>query len=360
MQPVTQPVALNFIVTVLDADKTVATSIQTIAQEAGLSKATVSRALRDHPDISTATKERVLAIAERQGYEPNHIAKALSTKRTQTIGVILPHIRYTFFAEILHGIEGVFSEAGYNILLASSHESASKELAMIREFAAKQVDGLLISVSAETLDAERFDLIDRKKIPYVFFDRLAPTSRACQISVNYSQLYDQKIQHLVEMGFRDVCHLAGRPRCADGVARLAAFKQAAAKYDLCIKPERILMTDGDEASGSRALRELHEQGRLPEVIDTSSTISALGVLKAARQLQLRIPEDLALCANYVTPITDLLLPRLTGVRMSAYDMGEKAARMLLDLINDRDGKLWSQHVQLATELVVGESTRRNA
>lgn len=331
-------------------------SIQTIATEAGLSKATVSRALRDHPDISLATKKRVLAIAERQGYEPNFIAKALSTKKTHTIGVILPHIRYTFFAEILHGMESVFCQSGYNILLASSHESESKELAMIKEFLAKQVDGLLISVSADTEDAERFASIERKNIPYVFFDRLAPIPSPHQVCVDYEQAYALKVAHLKERGLLDICHLATRIHCVDGRARLEAFKKAAQDHGLQLPPERILPTEGDEASGARALRELSQQDRLPDVIDTSSTMSALGVLKAARQLKIRIPGDVALCCNYVTSITDLLVPRLTGVRMSAYDMGEKAARLLLDRIDRPEEPGPTGPIQLTTELAIGEST----
>jgi DNA-binding LacI/PurR family transcriptional regulator len=334
--------------------------IKDIAKKLNISKTTVSRALRDHPDIKRDTKQMVLAAAEQLGYQPNYIARALSTRQTFTVGLILPHIRHTFFTEALHGIENVFYEAGYSILIAPSNERASRELENIKTLISKKVDGFLISVSSETDDIDRFSYIEKHKIPVVFFDRKVPGINAPTVGVDDVDIYNKIVSHLQSLSCRRIAYLTGPIKGFAGRTRLEGFKHALKRYGLPFKKELVIEGSFDnERYGEFCLMKLLERGSLPDAVVTAGSMQAIGLIKAAREKGIKIPDDLKVSGHLVTPLTELIEPRITAVKFPISDMGAKAAQLLLEkIVEGQNSAEHPKHIIMDTELLIRESTVR--
>jgi LacI family transcriptional regulator len=333
-----------------------AVSINDIAKALNISKSTVSRALRDHPDLKKSTKQLVMAKAQELGYEPNSIAKALSTRQTFVIGVILPHIRHTFFAEALNGIEDYLREKGFSLLIASSNEDDEQELQNIKNLISKRVDGMLISISSRTDDRKRFELIEKQKIPFVFFDRIIDQTSVPAVTVDHNEINRLILSHLKELGANDIVHLSGHLQGIVGKRRLEAFKKAAMAVGLDISDNKIINGNLSENAGIRGLKSIQSHGSLPDAISTSASMQALGIMQEARQNQIHIPDDLLLTGYHVTPVTELVYPRITGVQFSIYDMGYKAAQLLLEQITNSSA-VEPETIHIPVKLLIRESSQ---
>ncbi len=331
--------------------------IKDIADELGISKTTVSRALRDHPDLRKATKQLVLEKAKTMGYEPNYIAKALSTKQTFTIGVILPHIRHTFFAEAINGIEDVLRAKGYSLLMASSNEDADRELENLRTFISKRVDGLLISISAGTEGFQQFKMLRERGVPTVFFDRIIDDPQVSSVCVNHEEINELLVKHLYDLGARDIMHLGGPSSGIVGKRRLEAFRKAMQKFNMVFSDENLIDVNLSEKGGIEAFEQILRRPQMPDAINTSASMQALGILKAAKDNGIRIPHDVKLTGYHVTPITEMVSPRITGVSFSIYDMGRKAAQLLLEQITHSDDPSEPQRIFINTSLEIRESSQ---
>jgi LacI family transcriptional regulator len=311
-------------------------NIQIIADKLNLSKSTVSRALRNHPDISSLTKDRVVQLANDLGYEPNLIAQALTTKKTFTIGVIIPKIGHSFFAEALQGMGDVLYESGYQILITSSNEDSERELLNIKNLLAKKIDGLIVSVAAGTTSLTRFEELLRKKVPLVFFDRKVQGLPASSISIDYEKIYQQKLEYIASKGITKIAYVDGNPNGFYGQLKLDAFKMAVKQSKHKIKKVKIVQATPDIEGGIKAFEELYRKKHLPQLIDASASMQAMGILKAAQNHNIEIPRDLELFGNYITPVTELLTPRISGACFSIEEMGRKAATVLLEQITNEN------------------------
>ena len=201
-------------------------TIKDLARKLGVSPSTVSRALRDHPDISSATKRRVNEAAEKHHYQPNQLAQSLQKKRSNTIGVIVPEIRHHFFSNVISGIEEIAYEHGYTIMVCQTYENLAREILNVQALVANRVAGLLIAISSETTEYEHLSGVIRQNVPLVQFDRVVETLDTGKVVVDDYAAAFGATEHLIASGYRRIGHLAGQEGIALNRHRFEGYRDA--------------------------------------------------------------------------------------------------------------------------------------
>ena len=307
-------------------------TIKDIARKLNISPSTVSRALRSHPDISRATRDRVMLMAEQCNYQPNRIAQSLQTRQTNTIGVIVPEIKHNFFSSAISGIEGVANEAGFVIMVCQSNESYCQEVVSTRALLSHHVAGLLISISQETERVEHLDGIVRRRIPLVFFDRVVPGIAAGTIVVDDAIGARKAVDFLIGRGYQRIGHLAGPQLISVARERYNGYRQALQEAGIPIDPQFVVHGGFHEKDGYEGLQRLMALPRPPDAVFTVNDPVAIGAFRFVRERGLRIPGDVALVGFSNNPISSLIDPPLTTVDQPAFEIGRSAASLLIDQI----------------------------
>lgn len=337
-----------------------AVRMKDIAQDLGVSVITVSKALRNHTDISAATRTRVLKRVAELNYQPNYAAQALVTGRTHTMGLIVPDLVHSFHSEVAKGLAGILRKNGYSLLISSSEENPEVEKQAIDQLIARRVDALLVASTQWTVEA--FRRVEEANIPYILLDRYFTGLAANFVGVDDELVGKLATDHLVEIGCRTIAHIGGL-RISPAFGRLAGYKQALAKHELSCGPEYIVTHDRlDEsarAAGFHATKKLLALKPRPDGIFCFSDAIAIGSMKAILEAGLRIPEDIALvgCAN-VHYASFLRVP-LTSVDQQSVAIGQRAARLAISLL-DSKGSTKPKTILLEPTLVVRDSTRKSS
>lgn len=339
-------------------------TIKDIARELGISPSTVSRALKDHPDISPETKKAVNELAEKLNYTPNIVALSLRQSKTNTIGVIIPELVHFFFSTVIAGIEDVAYSAGYNVIITQSNESLQREKTDIRALFNSRVDGMLISVSRETDNFEHIDNILAKGVPMVFFDRIYDTPNASKIIVDDLSGAREATLHLIDQGCKRIAHLEGAPNLEITKKRLEGFLQAHKERGIAVPDELIMPAHlGTIEAGKEATRKLLELDQRPDAIFATNDPAAMGAVQAIKEAGLRIPQDVAVVGFSNWFFTALLDPPLTSVDQPGFEMGQEAAKLLIRHIEqrtkDRDAEVQHETKVLKTKLIVRDSSLKN-
>lgn len=330
-------------------------TINDLARRLKLSASTVSRALRDHPDISRETKRRVLEIAAQTNYQPNLIAQSLQTSRSNNIGVIVPEIRNSFFATVISGIEDLAYEAGYTIMVCQSNDTYERETINTRALAANRVAGMLVSTSQETDRFEHLKQVIGQGVPIVLFDRVVEEIDVPRVVVDdYNGAY-RAVSHLIDTGRRRIAHLTSAGSLYVGRKRREGYEAALRDHGLPIVPEYIIKGGCHEEDGRRGAQQLLEMEVLPDGLFAINDPVALGALLYFLDHQIRIPEQIGLVGFSDNPNATLVRPALTTVSQPAYEIGKTAASILLDILHGRSGKK-GMTIMLETSLVIREST----
>jgi LacI family transcriptional regulator len=325
-----------------------------IAQKLNISTVTVSKALRNHPDISHETILRVKQLAEELGYTPDLIARALSSRRSNIIGVVLPEIDHTFFSATMQGIYSSAKENHFQIVLTVSQEDDQTEVENLQTLIAMRVDGILISISQKTLNYNIFNIIKRKNIPLVFFDRIIPDPSYSRVVVNDRQGAIRAVEYAISQGYTRIAHLAGPPHISIAMERCAGYLDALKANGICVKKEWIVSCGFSEEDGYKGFMELFKSGDMPEVIFAANDPIAIGVYDGAREVGLRIPEDIGVIGFSDNIISRYLSPPMTTVRQPASELGKSAVHLLMDAIRKPD-KYRPKQIVVPTQLVVRES-----
>lgn len=324
-----------------------------IAQKLDITKVSVSKALRDHPDISKETRDLVKKTAAEMGYSPNLLARSLSSRRSNTLGVVVPKIAHTFFASVIDAIQEEATEKGYGIILAVSNESADLESKHIERLLSMRVDGLLVSVSKEEPDEEIYRRVQDMHVPLVFFDRPLKDLGFSSVTVDDRQGAFHGVEYAIEKGARKIMHIAGTSEVEIGRERRAGFESAMAKYGIQVPPEWIIEGGFDEWHGYHAFTEVIRRGDVPDAVFAVTFPVGLGVHGAMRE---HAP-DLIGEVEIVTfgeggPNEFFTFPHVC-VRQPAGEMGRRALDMLLESIESDDG-VQPREVVLPTEVVSPE------
>jgi LacI family transcriptional regulator len=307
-----------------------------IAKKLRVSRITVSKALRNHPDISREMKGKVITTAEEMGYSPNLVAANLSQRKTNTIGVVLPDLENSFFAYLTDSIIDAATERNYRIILTVSREKSEIENQNIRNLSGMRVDGLLVCISQTTTGREIFDYAGRLGIPLVFFDRGIMNSGFSTVSFNDRKGTFDAISHIAEAGYKKIAHFAGYSYISIGKERCNAFKNAMKRNGLTIENRWIIEGGFEIRDGLMAFEKLVSSGKLPEVILAVNDRVALGAYRAATDKGIRIPEDIAIAGYGFNETTSMFNPPLAIINQDPRKMGVTAANRLIDEIEGRE------------------------
>jgi LacI family transcriptional regulator len=328
-----------------------------IAKILGLSTVTVSKALRNHPDISHATIQRVKKLADEMGYTPDLIARALSSRRSNIIGVVVPEIDHTFFAGVMKGIYSTAKENHFQIVLTVSHEDDQKEVENLQTLIAMRVDGILVSISQKTNHFEIYDLIKRKHVPLVFFDRAAPDPDFGRVVVDDRRAAAGAVAYAVGQGYRRIAHLAGPPGISIADARREGYRDGLRAAGLPMQPEWIISCGFAEEDGTRGFEGLMRLREPPDAVFAVNDPVAIGVFDAAGEMGLRIPEDIGVIGFSDNIISRYLSPPLTTVMQPAQDIGDAAVRLVLEAVQKPE-KYVPREIVIPTRLVIRDSCSR--
>jgi DNA-binding LacI/PurR family transcriptional regulator len=322
-------------------------SIKDIAQEAGVSPSTVSRALHNHPQISTETGERVQRLAQEMGYTPSLLARSLVTQDTATIGLVITYTADPFLSRLVQGVEETARNNGYSVFLSSSYRDYERELEVVRSFHERRTSGIIITGSQ--IDTDYLELDARFPLPIVLINcRTYPYS----VSADKKSGVKQAVEHLVQLGHRRIAFVSNAKLSTDR-DRKTSYQQVLRKHDIPIDDTLIVEGDGKLESGVRAGQKLLSLPQPPTAIFCFNDMTAMGVLTALREADLQVPRDCSVVGFDDLEISAYLSPPLTTVRQPCYRMGQAAIRMLLQLIR---GESDMQAEVLPTELIVRQTT----
>ncbi|HEX4809791.1 MAG TPA: LacI family DNA-binding transcriptional regulator [Bryobacteraceae bacterium] len=329
-----------------------------IARELGISVVTVSKVLRDHPDIGSDTRERVLKRMKELNYRPNLAARALVTGHSSSIGLVVPDLVHTFFAQVARGLSKTLRKKGYSLLIASSEEDPELEQQEIEQLLARRVDALIVASSQWTI--ETFRHIEEQKVPYILIDR-----KFADLTANFVGVDDEAVgilatEHLIQIGCRNIAHIAG-PDVSTGHGRLEGFRQALRQHDITIPPSNVVVCkhsdESGENSGHEAMMRLLRHAPYPDGVFCYNDPIALGAMRAILDSGLRIPEDIAIvgCGNIV--YADSLRVPLTSVDQQSETIGDRAGKLALACVESKV-PLRPKKVLLEPKLVIRQSTQR--
>lgn len=305
-----------------------------IANRLGISKVSVSKALRDHPDISRETRALVRKTAAEMGYTPNLLARSLSSQRSTTLGVVVPKIAHTFFASVIDAVQDEATRSGYGIVLAVSNEMAALERQHIDRLLAMRVDGLLVSVSKEAPDLEVYRRVREMQVPLVFFDREIRGLGFNSVTVDDRAGAERAVEMLIEQGMRRIAHIAGSQEVEIGRERRAGYESALRKHGIELAPEWIVEGGFDEWHGRAAVPLLLASGGLPDAIFTVSFPVALGVRAGLAEHAPDQYERIRIASFCEEDQRHFYSFPHVCIRQPAREMGHRAVRMLLDLIDE--------------------------
>jgi LacI family transcriptional regulator len=333
-----------------------AVRMKDIARDLGVSVMTVSKALRNHSDISEKTRDRVLARARKLGYEPNWIARSLVTRRTHMVGLVIPDLMHSFFAEVAKGVTQKFQPLGYQIVISNSDEDPEQEESQIQLLLARHVDGLIIASAQPSGKNGLFQTMRSRKVPYVLIDRLPQGLDAHFVGIKNEEIGLLATAHLLEQGCQRIAHIHG-PSISTGSGRMQGYQRALAKAGVAARPEYMVSGHHEDGGGYVAMRQLLGLNPRPDGVFCFNDPVAAGAMKAILEAGLRIPNDIAVVGVGNVHYSDQLRVPLTTVDQSSLVTGERSAEMLAQCI--RAGKpLPHESIYLPPKLVVRESSLR--
>ncbi len=332
------------------------TTLDDIAKRLKVSRVTVSKALRGHPDISEETKKRVRKVASELGYTPNIMARSLSSRRSNMIGLVVPKIAHYFFGSMIEGVYNTAFENNYETILTVSQENAERERKHLQTLMAMRVDGIIVSISQETRDTEIFTMIRKAGIPVMFVDRRPepPMTGFSSVLVDDREGVYQAVEHAIRIGYKKLGFVGGDPSINIGRNRLLGFEQALNQNNIPIERNLIIHGGYGTDDGYNGFKALHSKGALPEFIFAATYPVALGIYQAAKELGVRIPDDIDIICFGDTDVGPFISPALSVVRQPANDLGVRSVQIMLETIAQPDITR-EHHVILPTQLVLRET-----
>lgn len=333
-------------------------TIYDLARKLNISIATVSRALKDDPVVSKKTKKKIADLAEEMGYRSNHFARNLRNQKTNTIGVIVPRLNSYFMSTVIAGIESVANAKGYNLIISQSSESFDKEMASAKTMFNNRVDGLLVSLAYDTEDVRHFDSFFKRKIPLIFFDRVVDHENCTNVLIDNRKAAYEATTHLIKQGCKRIVHITATPKRNVYVDRLQGYKQALHDNQLSFNDNQVIISNLSQEAGALAANEILEMNPLPDGIFVANDNCAVGCMLALKQSGIKIPHDIAFVGFNNDPVSKVIEPNLTTINYPGYEMGEVAARNLINHLNGSATIRSTNTIILRSELIVRDSSKK--
>ncbi|MFV0467530.1 MAG: LacI family DNA-binding transcriptional regulator [Dysgonomonas sp.] len=335
--------------------KKIQLTIKDIAKELNVSPSTVSRALKDNPDISPETRKLVQDYAKKNKYKPNTLALSLRTQHTNIIGVIVPELANHFFSAVLSGMETVAEEKEYNVIVCQSSEDYYKEIKNVQTLIKARVCGVLISQAKTTYKYDHFqDLIDND-IPVIFFDRICTGINSNKVVVDdYSGTFTA-VDYMIKTGCKRIAFFSAPPHLEISKNRRNGYLDALRKNHIPIEEDLIRIAD-DKYLGYIKGKEILQSPNPPDAFMGMNDYTASGILVAAKELGLRVPEDVSICGFSNSRISEDTDPMLTTMDQHPQKVGEEAMRLLLENVENPEDQSRKNKI-IKTSLIVRQTTR---
>lgn len=343
-------------------------TLKQIARELDVSISTVSKALKDSPEISEDTKQKIQAFAKLYNYRPNNIALSLKNRKTNTIGIIIPEIVHHFFSKVIRGVELVANQRGYNVIIGLSNESFSKEVINMEMLANGSIDGFIISISKETQqlqDYHHFNETMNQGMPIVMFDRVVSDINCDKVVVNDFNGAKRAVEKLIENKCENIALITTKDYVSVGKLRTQGYLDALQEHNITPEADLILKM-GDTPDYEENLEILESE--IEQLFKTNPKIDgvfavnelyALYAMKVARKLGLDVPNNVQVIGFTDGVLSKHATPSLTTVSQHAQQMGEKAAHLLIDKLESENTDIEEQFqtVIITTDLVERASTK---
>ncbi|MBK7107072.1 MAG: LacI family DNA-binding transcriptional regulator [Ignavibacteriae bacterium] len=328
-------------------------NILTIAKEAGVSTATVSRALSGSLSIKDSTKEKILKIADQFEYRPSHLARSLSTKRTDTIGLILPELDGDFFMNVIHNIDDEVHKANKYLMVSSTYSQRDEIETVIEFMATSRVDGIILM--APKLN-KRIELISKhRQKPIVFLNSSKNLNNIVNFTVDNFNGAKSIVEHLISHGYKKIGMIKGPEGNCEAEDRFNGYKKALDESGLNFSDEIIYNGDFTIGSGYKGFQKLYSQKNKPEAIFAANDMMAVGIYQSAKLLNVKIPNNIAVAGFDNIFLSQIISPRLTTVKVPIGLLASNAVQYLLKMINKEvDPNLPLTH-NLGTSLIIGSS-----
>ena len=326
-------------------------TLNDIAKTLNVSTVTVSKALRGHPDISVETTKLVKKTANELGYSPNFMARNLSSRKSNMIGLVVPKIAHHFFSSIIEHIYDYAFQNNYEIILTVSQENAERERKHLQTLLSMRVDGILISISQETKDYEIFEIVKSRGVPMVFMDRVPSANDYNSVIVDDKGGAYKAVEHAISLGYRKIAHLAGYKNINIGRERLEGFLDAMKTYNIEVNNDWIVEGGFEEKSGYNSFMKLYHENNLPEFIFSVTYPVALGVYMAAREVGVRIPEDIDIICFGNSQVQEFLSPPLSCINQPTDQIALKSIEVLFENIQNKE-EFQPKHIVIDTNLIL--------
>jgi len=333
-------------------------TIKDIAKKLNISKSTVSRVLTGNPHVNENTRRLVLDMAKELDYQKNIFARNLVTHKSNTIGIIVPEFVTSFFPKVIIGAQTIAAKAGYNTIIAQCNENYETEVANSKVMLANQIEGLIVSVTKETRNFDHLKIFQRKEIPIVFFNRVCEDMDVPKVVVDDYDGAFRAVEHLIEIGKKRIAHLAGPDNLSISRRRLNGYLAALRKHNIPVDEEIIIPYNLRLDKVKIYINYLLSLPNPPDALFAINDPTAIEALQVIKEKNLRIPEDMAVVGFSNDYTSALIDPSLTTISQPVQKIGETAAELLLQLINNEISKNSLLIKTLTTELIIRHSTVR--
>ena len=330
-------------------------TIKDIARALNISPSTVSRALKNHPDISQDTKDLVNKYAKDFNYKPNTLALSLRMSKNNTIGVIIPEIVHYFFSSILSGIEQVANAEGYNVIICQSDENYEKEVRNTKALVATRVSGVLASLAKHTTNYDHFQDIIDSDIPLVFFDRICIGLNTDRVVVDDYAGAFAAVEYLIQTGCKRIAFYSSPFHLEISKNRKNGYMDALRKYNLPVDETLIRVCDTREEA-IIITPEMLDRPNRPDGFFAINDHCAAGILYAAKLAKLRVPKDVAIMGFSDGELAKACDPMLSTVEQHGFEIGKHAAKLLIDKINGETQGQYSNKI-VKTNLIIRGTTK---
>ncbi|TXL60555.1 catabolite control protein A [Cerasibacillus terrae] len=326
-------------------------TIYDVAREANVSMATVSRVVNGNPNVKPSTRKKVLDTIERLGYRPNAVARGLASKKTTTVGAIIPDISNIFFAELARGIEDIATMYKYNIILNNSDQNKERELQLINTMYEKQVDGILFM--SDTISDEHLEQFKGESVPVVLATTYDENDKLPSVNIDYEKAGYEATKYLIDQGNERIAFVSENEEAIINQLKYKGYIRALKEAFLPINDDYIIHGQYTHDSGMKAAEQLLKLDDRPTAVFTASDELGMGVIHGAQDFGLKVPEDLEVFGFNNTRLSTMVRPTLTAIDQPTYDIGAVAMRLLTKLMN-------KEEVEESTVILPHRIVKRNS
>lgn len=334
-----------------------AITIKDIANALEISPSTVSRALNDHPNISAETKKVVSEKAKEMKYQTNFIAAGLRTKKSNSIGILVPHITSSFFASAIDGIQKIVSDQGYFTIICQSNEDYHNEVDQIRSLLSCKVEGVILSISSETKKYEHLETLEAYDTPFILFDRIAPGFDMPTVEANDFTGGFQAVEHLIKRGRKRIAHLGGPGLLGISKRRYEGYLEALKTYDYEMRDEFVVFTKPEESHEAIIEKMFEDTKNGPDALFTFSDELAVEAILKLKKMGLNVPRDVSVVGFGNSNLCEIVEPTLTSVTHEPIEMGEAAAELLFKVIQNKHIPPHLKNRKFDSRVIIRDSSR---